>query len=146
MWERTEGLPGKTWENAVRKCRSDFGVEIDLDASPLRPQGDDGFSQSHLVTGTIRYPNSQEGRVIYIKSALTGEEPQDILAYKVANPAFPHQSTGDQWFEESQFESYRALGRFAVESVLERLGDPAHVSSMATAQLFESLSSPWWVG
>ena len=26
------------------------------------------------------------------------------------NPTFPHQSTADQWFDELQFESYRALG------------------------------------
>jgi hypothetical protein len=28
----------------------------------------------------------------------------------MANPDFPHESTTDQWFTESQFESYRSLG------------------------------------
>ena len=125
--------------NAVRKCRSDFGVEIDIDADQLRP-GKNGFSEFHYVIGNIRYPNGSQGRLLYIKSALTGEEPQDILAYKVANPAFPHQGTGDQWFEESQFESYRALGRFAVESALSRLGDPESVSLRTTEDIFNSLS------
>jgi hypothetical protein len=32
------------------------------------------------------------------------------LAYHSDQPAFPHQTTGDQWFDESQFESYRRLG------------------------------------
>src|SRR5262249_14502824 len=31
---------------------------------------------------------------------------------------FPHESTADQFFDESQFESYRALGRMAVEDLL----------------------------
>ena len=31
---------------------------------------------------------------------------------------FPHESTADQWFSESQFESYRSLG----SSLVERLG------------------------
>jgi len=116
-------------------------VEIDLDTTPLRPAADSGFSESHLVTGTVQYPNRQLGQIIYIKSTLTGTEPQDILAYRTANPVFPHQSTGDQWFDESQFESYRALGRFAVETALARLGDPDHVSSMPVEGLFEVLSS-----
>lgn len=33
---------------------------------------------------------------------------------------FPRQSTGDQWFDESQFESYRALGYHAAHETLER--------------------------
>jgi len=79
---------GEDLGNAVRKCRSDFGVEIDLDTTPLRPAADSGFSESHLVTGTVQYPNRQLGQIIYIKSTLTGTEPQDILAYKIANPVF----------------------------------------------------------
>ena len=125
--------------NAVRKCRSDFGAEIDLDASSLRP-GNDGFSESHFVVGTIRYPNQRKGWILYLKSALTGNEPQDILAYKIANPAFPHQGTGDQWFNESQFESYRALGRFAVESALRQIDHPNEMSKKTMGQIFETLA------
>ena len=36
----------------------------------------------------------------------------------MANKAFPHESTIEQWFSESQFESYRALGYH----ILEQLG------------------------
>lgn len=39
-----------------------------------------------------------------------GDEPADLLNYKLTHPGFPHQSTADQWFDESQFESYRKLG------------------------------------
>ena len=129
--------------NAVRKCRSDFGVQIDLDVDALRPRADSGFSHSHCVVGEIRYPGDpggMPGRILYIKSSLTGEEPQDVLAYKVAHPDFPHQGTGDQWFNESQFESYRALGRFAVEAVLQRVGEPKDVSSRSRKEVFDLLS------
>jgi hypothetical protein len=34
----------------------------------------------------------------------------DVYGYAAANPEFPHQSTVDQWFDETQFESYRRLG------------------------------------
>jgi hypothetical protein len=91
------------------------------------------------VGGTIHYPDGTEGRLLYIKSALTGTEPQDILAYKVANPSFPHQSTGDQWFNESQFESYRALGRFAIEDSFRPLGEPQPGVSMSLREVFDGL-------
>ena len=91
------------------------------------------------LTNTIHYPDGTKGRLIYIKSGMTGEEPQDILAYKVAHPAFPHQSTADQWFDESQFESYRALGRFAIENSLKPW-QPDKVASMSLAQVFDAFS------
>ena len=56
-------------------------------------------------------PNTPPGVLVYIKSSLTGDEPPDVQNYAALNPTFPHQSTtGDQFFDESQFESYRALG------------------------------------
>jgi hypothetical protein len=33
-----------------------------------------------------------------------------VMQYSLRIPLFPHESTADQWFGESQFESYRALG------------------------------------
>jgi hypothetical protein len=32
-------------------------------------------------------------------------------------PDFPNQSTGDQFFDESQFESYRKLGYHSIEKI-----------------------------
>ncbi len=41
---------------------------------------------------------------------MTGNEPDYVLDYRRRNPAFPHQSTADQVFDEQQFEAYRCLG------------------------------------
>ena len=38
-------------------------------------------------------------------------------SYAAAHPEFPHESTTDQWFGESQLESYRLLGLHAVEVI-----------------------------
>jgi len=104
---------------ALRKCRTDFGVEIDLDLRAIRKSVDTGLSSVHCVVGTILYPNEDpetpgrdRGKIVYLKSTLTGGEPADILAYKLDHQAFPHDTTANQWFSESQFESYRVLGRF----------------------------------
>ena len=44
-----------------------------------------------------------------------------MLNYALGHDAFPHESTGDQFFSESQFESYRALGLYAMEQVIAEL-------------------------
>lgn len=38
--------------------------------------------------------------------------PADVTAYAAASRDFPNESTGNQFFTESQFESYRRLGEF----------------------------------
>ena len=62
------------------------------------------------------------GFVVYIKSSLTGDEPADVMNYKKEDSAFPHDSTLNQWFSESQFESYRRLGHHVAFSVFEPAG------------------------
>ena len=109
---------------AIRKARIDFGVEVALDLRPLQNKQDTEYSASHCVVGSVVYPEDPEnpGTVVYIKSSLTGDEPADVLNYKKQHPVFPHDSTTDQWFTESQFESYRRLGHHVCFSVFEPAG------------------------
>jgi hypothetical protein len=76
------------------------------------------------------------GIVVYIKSSLTGDEPGDVLNYKKEQSAFPHDTTLNQWFTESQFESYRRLGHRVAVSVLE----PAGPDRLSCADLKERFS------
>lgn len=118
--------------SAIRKCRIDFGVEITLDLEALRPDKATGRCKSHHVLGSIRYPETPDeassGKILYIKSSLTGTikrenlsdlpcEPADILNYRLEHSTFPHDTTANQWFTESQFESYRRLGQHMVAEV-----------------------------
>jgi hypothetical protein len=113
--------------NLIRKCRSDLGVEIDLDVAALKPHKKTKFAKLHAVVGTIQYPGPDpdpkvnQGTIIYIKPTLTDKLPRDILAYSDTHPPFPYQTTADQWFDESQFESYRNLGQYTMDG-LTRLG------------------------
>jgi hypothetical protein len=52
-----------------------------------------------------------------IKPACYGNEPRDIYEYFKTNKNFPHESTADQFFSESQFESYRMLGVYTMEKL-----------------------------
>ena len=106
--------------NAVRRIREDFGVEIDIDLRPLRP-GANGFAEQPMVAGDIRYPTGDTGVLLFFKPTLVGNEPADILQYKRRNGAFPHETTGDQFYDEAQWESYRRLGRHAARSAFRFL-------------------------
>lgn len=70
----------------------------------------------HVALGSISYPPLTEGgaretgALIYIKASMSGDEIDYVIAYKRANPDFPHETTMDQLFTEEQFEAYRALG------------------------------------
>jgi hypothetical protein len=105
---------------AVRKCRADFGVEIEIDPSPIQPKT--GQSHAHCVVGRIHYPepNSPPGWLLYVKASLTGDEPADVQQYHCSAPQFPQQSTLNQFFSESEFESYRRLGLHILRSVIDR--------------------------
>jgi hypothetical protein len=101
---------------AIRKCRIDHGAEITLDLTQIEPTGDPPASPQNCIAGTIRYSNGAAGQVLYIKSAYTRELPADLVNYRKENPDFPNTSTLDQWFSESQFESYRRLGQHYARS------------------------------
>lgn len=71
----------------------------------------------HCAIGRIDYADGAEGMLVYFKSSLTGDEKDYVRDYKIRNPAFPHEPTGDQFFSEEQFEMYRALGFHMVSGV-----------------------------
>lgn len=108
----------------IRRCRIDFGADIEINPRPTTRNGAE-WSTSHCVTGVIRYRKAEKGEhtetgyLLYIKASLTGEESSDILEFRQRNPSFPHDTTADQWFSESQFESYRALGQHIALSALK---------------------------
>ncbi len=100
----------------------DMGVDLDISLDPLRPD-ETGLSKQHGVWGTIRYGNQQTGYLLYLKSSMTGDENEFVRHYKRANPAYPHQSTADQFFNEEQFEAYRELGYHATQQSLGTLAE-----------------------
>lgn len=114
--------------NAVERVRVDFGAKIEFrgdypleklvpGSGPKQPDRLDARSslaQYGFAEGTIRYPEDDpkrpSGRIVYIKATLIPDLPADVLSYKASHPDFPHESTGDQFFSEAQFEAYRELG------------------------------------
>lgn len=88
----------------IRYAHIDMGIRIEIDLAAIRK------GERHHALGTIRYSEEEEGRLLYLKASLTGDENPYVLDYAARQPAFPHESTADQFFNEAQFEAYRALG------------------------------------
>ncbi|MDE3195093.1 MAG: patatin-like phospholipase family protein [Acidobacteriota bacterium] len=101
--------------NVVRICETDFGAEIDIDVSSIRKQKDTEKSLAHCAVGRITYSNGMRGYLIYIKSSITGDEDVGVEQYRSGHPTFPHESTGNQFYREDQFEAYRRLGHHITE-------------------------------
>jgi hypothetical protein len=111
--------------NAIRKIRTDLGVPIDIKKLHMNPRGENGkFGEGRYVAqATIRYSaidkNAVDGTLTYIKAGVYDDPyfPQDVYNYAMESLEFPHEPTSDQFFSESQFESYRALGRYAINDI-----------------------------
>ena len=112
--------------NAVRKIQIDLGVTISFKKLLIDKRHEPGGAAGgvYCAVGTIKYPEEKAllGHLLYLKPAFFGTEPADVRAYAAASKTFPHETTADQFFSESQMESYRALGIHVVDTVL---GQPA---------------------
>jgi hypothetical protein len=117
--------------NAIRKIEIDLGIPITF------PGYDDGVPMKKGVVGSNMYclegeigygcvdESAAPGKLIILKPVLNGTEPPDILAYHASHPDFPHESTANQFFNESQFESYRHLGSWILHVLTENAQTPS---------------------
>jgi hypothetical protein len=104
--------------NALRKIRIDLNIPIEFPSGHiecLRKR------TRRCAVAAIRYSavdaGCQDGVLVYVKPMLLGNEPPDVESYAAENDCFPHQGTGNQWFNESQTESYRMLGLHSVDDI-----------------------------
>ena len=131
-----------TLQLALQRCREDFGARVIFDADehgeergthadggPLdalipddavRYPSGTRLSRRGFITGEVRYSDGSRGLLIYIKSTLIPGLPLSLLGYRDTSPTFPDEPTSDQFFNETQFESYRQLGyRIATDMVAD---------------------------
>ena len=129
--------------NTARRIREDFGINIEIDLSPLKPNAD-GCARQHMVVGTIHYDDGvDKGTLLYVKPTLTGDEEPDVQQYRRRNRAFPHETTGDQFYDEAQWESYRRLGDHSARAMLrfvERLPD----ADLTAKTVFAEARREWY--
>lgn len=113
-----------------RYARIDLGIRLKLpwqaigagskavDAAVSAGTLPDPNAGPHAALGVIEYAEGVLGTLLYLKASLSGDENDYIMDYKRRYRSFPHESTGDQFFTEEQFEAYRALGYHAMSGTL----------------------------
>ena len=106
--------------NVVRKVWIDLGVQIDFEKIDIKKRTAE-LPGHYCAIGKVRYPEpgAKDGYLLYLKPGfrIDGSQPADVTAYGLKHPDFPHESTIDQFFSESQMESYRSLGSHIIDVV-----------------------------
>jgi hypothetical protein len=132
-----------TFAQAIQLAYEELGVVLEtgdaaqLGAGPAGParsassqligELDDRLAESCVLTARISYPDlgeglpAAEGLLFLGKATLTPQMPFDLLAHACRSPAFPNDSTADQWFDFAQFDAYHALGRYVGGQLREAL-------------------------
>ncbi len=131
---------------ALRLAQHELGVRVELDhpwpgdiepgsGAALPPEDplsalNERLVKDPIIRGTVIYPAESglaavTGRIVIAKALLWPELPYSLLAYAAKHPEFPHDSTGDQWFDEAKFSAYTELGRRLGEQVLRPVAAPA---------------------
>jgi len=127
---------------AIRQIYIDENVKIDINLETIRPRAKGKRPRAHYAIGRIRYPHCRDdleldkpdaelepdygpltGWIIYLKSSLLMRgEHATVQSYAARNDQFPHQATADQFFDDDQFEAYRALGDYIAKNMLRDAG------------------------
>jgi hypothetical protein len=131
-------------QNLLSRAEADFGVTITFKPPPLGPLMPvrasprqspillsvkstpearafplgSAFVSEPFVVGEIRYADGRAGKLYYIKPAIFEGLRLTILGFKGAFPAFPDDTTVNQFFDEARFEAYRELGFASTERML----------------------------
>lgn len=106
--------------SVINQIFVDENITIDIDLNEIRPLKGETLSKAHILIGTIHYPKETgyKGKLLYIKSSFMNQgEPPAVKGYAATHPKFPQQTTGDQFFDDDQFEAYRSLGFHIAKAV-----------------------------
>jgi hypothetical protein len=128
--------------NLMRLARIDHGVELRINTAVVdepalqgvfglpsdlaRPEATDHCAMlvdAHAPDGTL------QARIIVIKPRMVRGVALDVVQYRKTHPAFPQQPTGDQFYDEAQWESYRKLGVWMGTRVFPQQANDAYAQA-----------------
>ena len=122
----------------VQRASTDFGIKVVF--ASVQPIGEKSLRPSGAIAN-VTYPavsdgplgarGEEKGTILYLKPWLAPDAPMQLRAFQVLRPKFPHEPTGNQFFTESDFESYRELGRYIGSMALK--GYASDVPGMTSA-------------
>ncbi|MFI6673307.1 hypothetical protein [Kribbella sp. NPDC050470] len=125
---------------AIATARMDHGIQIDIDPSPMvrggKPRADRPWAYgiaTHPLKDGADKPYKTE--IFFLKAVLAGHLGWDIEQYAAGHPDFPRRTTGDQFYDEWDFEAYRSLGYALAESLTEHHRVRARLEDLRTARV-----------
>ena len=123
----------------IRMCQVDLKATIEIDVRSIHPEDQSAWSRNRCAVGKITYedgPTNEDGSKFesilnYIKASMNGHEETPVMQYKAAHTDFPHETTGDQFYGEDQFESYRSLGCHIAEQLFNPVKEEQSIGDLA---------------
>ena len=112
--------------NALRRISVDLNVDINFRSLKIGARVTPPIVGPYCAVADIIYHDdgAAPGLLLYLKPGYHGGEPPPVRSYAAKSQSFPHESTADQWFRETQFEAYRALGQYIVRTIDGKPGQP----------------------
>ncbi|MCU1430732.1 MAG: hypothetical protein JWL83_4732, partial [Actinomycetia bacterium] len=115
----------ETLRQAIALARSELGVEIGVTPTFGEPAvAPDGVATTSSAAFDFVYPRVDgspqvRGRLYYVRTEVTADDPWDVRVYTKADAEFPYHPTIDQAYTGERFEAYRVLGRSAARALLQ---------------------------
>jgi Patatin-like phospholipase len=129
--------------SAARRIEQDFGARLSFvsgkgperlvmyPATKGYPSGV-RYAEAPFLVGEVNYKDGPPGTLIYLKATIIKDIDFTTAGYLAANPAFPHQTTADQFFHPDQFDAYRLLGYESVLRMIDGLNLAKTIASPAS--------------
>lgn len=140
----------------IRRIKERFGATIDFKEQygpelmvPRKPRAaaypsEAKFASRGYFVATISYADCTSGLIIYLKTALIRDLSMEALGYAGAHPSFPDESTGDQFFDEEQFEAYRELGYRIGSDMVSKVNPSGIITRLDAGDTAEYLAGQVW--
>lgn len=97
--------------------------ETNVEASDLRGR----LATASVITADVAYPAQRPGDdpvpgvLVIGRATLDPDTPWEIRRHAAAHPLFPHDATGDQWFDDRKFNAYTGLGRHVGQQAIKAM-------------------------
>lgn len=123
---------------AIERIRIDLGISVNRTREWRIGHPNQGSKGRYCALFNIGYHQAfgaaKDGELLYIKPSYYPHEnnmlPIDVMGYAGRAAEFPHESTLNQFFSETQFESYRALGEAEIETIFAGFAGKPDVASL----------------
>lgn len=135
--------------NLLLRVRNELQLAIEFDDNQrveevIKPKPSSGYSKEHYCIGKYYTlpdeKNDKEflGYFVYIKASITAPQQkiskdlrgEDYYGYKNHHPAFPHEPTTDQFFDNHQWEAYHKLGEEVGNNLLKEFKNCSKIATI----------------